>query len=161
MYVCDYPRGDYKSLTIHLCNTDFLIVIILVMSGLPGLLCNRAMCSYNIRSPTESNKMQTAEANLSNEFTQAKSTYEFTLVHIFASTNDSKISLCIRNFTNSHLSSNNLSECTWWLWQSHPFQLVFPLCFYYVAAELNDINTIESFVDNHLVSISISEGGVL
>ena len=50
-----------------------------------------------LRSPTESNKtrLHTAETNLNNEFIQVKSTYESTLIHHFASTNDSKIILLI------------------------------------------------------------------
>jgi len=67
--------------------------------------CVRTLKKKYLRSLTENNKtrLQTAEKNLSNEFLQAKSTYESTLIHNFGSSNDSKIYQYITNITNSHL----------------------------------------------------------
>ena len=69
------------------------------------ITCVRTLRKRYLRSPTDNNKtrLHTAETNLNNEFIQAKSTYESTLIHNFASTNDSKIYQYIWNITNSHL----------------------------------------------------------
>ena len=95
-----------------------------------------------------------------------QSTYESTLIHNFASANDSKIYQYIRNITNSHLipstvhldSSNaqdNFSKTTLF---NHYFHSVFTTSRFDF---LDDIHTIDSSVDNHLVSMSISEDKVL
>jgi len=103
---------------------------------------------------------------LSNEFLQAKLTYKSTRIQNFASSNDSKIYQYIRNITNSHLipstvhldsssAQDNFSKATLF---NHYFHSVFTPC----KLDLPDnIHTIDSSIDNHLVSVFILEDEVL
>ena len=203
-YIRDYSRGDYDSLNMYLCNTDFSdcynfndvelawsfiksVILFAIEQCVPTIKigphqqprwftptlrhhikCVRTLRKKYLRSPTERNKTQlhAAEVNLSNEFIQAKTTYESNLIHNFASTNDSKIYQYIRNLTNSHLIPttihlDNLSAHDDF-GKATLFNQYFHSVFTISSMDLpTDINTIDSSVDNHLISISISEGEVL
>ena len=108
-------------------------------------------------------QLQTAESNLSNEF---KLSHESSLINNFASINDSKIYQYIRSLTNSNLILTTVYLDSLTAQDDFHKDTLFNQYFHSVFTTSHtdlpsDVNNIDSLVDNHLVSISISEAEVL